>query len=57
MSMATDSSYRVIMGENVVSTLAPSFLIGSSLYLQLKRTSIISRKVRNSARLDQGLQS
>ena len=35
VSMATD---RVIMGENV-STLAPSFLIGSS-YLQVTRTSI-----------------
>ena len=42
VSMATDSSHRVIMGENVVSTLAPSFLIGSS-YLQVKRTSITSR--------------
>ena len=28
---------------NVVSTLAPSFLIGSSSYLQVTRTSIISR--------------
>ena len=43
MSMATDSSHRVIMGENVVSTLAPSFLIGSSSYLQVMRTSITSR--------------
>ena len=51
VSMATDSSHRVIMGENVVSTLAPSFLIGSSSYLpHLGR-------VRNSARLDQGLRS
>ena len=40
MSMATDSSHRVIMGGNVVSTLAPSFLIGSSSYLQVTRTSI-----------------
>ena len=40
VSMATD---RVILGENVVSTLAPSFLIGSS-YLQVKRTSITSRR-------------
>ena len=40
--MATDSSHRVIMGENV-STLAPSFLIGSSSYLQVTRTSIASR--------------
>ena len=40
VSMATD---RVIMGENVVSTLAPYFLIGSSSYLQVTRTSITSR--------------
>ena len=43
VSMATYSSHRVIMGENVVSTLAPSFLIGSSSYLQVTRTSITSR--------------
>ena len=30
VSMATDSSHKVIMGENVVITLAPLFLIGSS---------------------------
>ena len=47
MSMATDSSHRVIMGENVVSSLAPSFLIGSSSYLQLTRTTIISRTSSN----------
>ena len=29
-------------GENVVSTLAPSFLIGSSSYLQVTRTFITS---------------
>ena len=39
MSMATDS----FNGENVVTTLAPSFLIGSSSYLQVTRTSITSR--------------
>ena len=27
---------------NVVNTLAPSFLIGSSLFLQVRRTTIIS---------------
>ena len=43
MSMATDSSHRVIMGENVVNPLAPSFLIGSSSYLQVTRTFITSR--------------
>ena len=42
VSMATDSSHRVIMGENVVSTLAPSFLFGSSSYLQVTRASITS---------------
>ena len=33
VSMATDSSHRVIIsynGENLLTTLAPSFLIGSS---------------------------
>ena len=46
--MATNSSHRVIMnGENVVSTLAPSFLIGSSSYLQETRSTIISRTSSN----------
>ena len=44
VSIATDSSHRVIMGETVVSTLSPSFLIGSSSYLQVRRTFITSRK-------------
>ena len=43
MSMETDSFHRVIMEKNVVSTLAASFLIGSSSYLQVTRTSITSR--------------
>ena len=43
MSMATEGSHRVIMGGNVVNTLAPIFLIGSSSYLQVRRTSITSR--------------
>ena len=42
VSMATDSSHRVIMGENLVITLAPLFLIGSSLFLQVTRTTITS---------------
>ena len=29
-------------GENLVTTLAPSFLIGSSLFLQVMRTTIKS---------------
>ena len=32
---------------NVVNTLAPSFLIGSSLFLQIRRTTIISRTSSN----------
>ena len=34
-------------GENVVNMLAPSFLIGSSSYLQETRTTIISRTSSN----------
>ena len=45
--MATDSSHRVIMGKNVVNTLAPLFLNGSSSYLQVTRTTIISRTSSN----------
>ena len=44
VSMATDSSHRVIYnGENLVTTLASSFLIGSSLFLQVTSTAIKSR--------------
>ena len=40
----TDTNTRVIcLLYNVVSTLAPSFLIGSFSYLQVTRTSITSR--------------
>ena len=42
---------------NVVTTLAPSFLIGSSSFLQATSKPIISRMVRNSAGSDQGLMS
>ena len=47
VSMATDSSHRVIIGENVVNMLAPLFLIGSPSYLQVTRTTIISRTSSN----------
>ena len=43
VSMATDSSHRVIMEKNLVNALAPSFLIRSSSFLQVTRTTIISR--------------
>ena len=36
---------------NLVSTLAPSFLIGSSSYLQVSRTSIISRTSSNFSQI------
>ena len=39
VSMATDSSHRVIMVEHLVNTLAPSFLIESSIFLQVTRTT------------------
>ena len=42
VSMATDSSHRVIMGK-MLSTLVASFTIGSSLFLQVTRTTIKSR--------------
>ena len=43
VSMATDSSHRVIMGENLVSTVASPFMIGSSSFLQVTGTTIKSR--------------
>ena len=52
--MATDSFHRVIMGggENLLNTLVPSFLVGTSSFLQVHvtRTTIISR---TSSNLDQ----
>ena len=43
VSMATDSSHRVIMGGgDLVTNLVPSFLIGSSLFLQVTRRNITS---------------
>ena len=40
VSMATDSSHRVIMGEKGVITFSLLFLIGSFLYLQITMTYI-----------------
>ena len=42
---------------NVVTTLAPSYLIGSSSFLQATKTPIISRMGLNSVGSDQGLMS
>ena len=39
------------MSYNLVSTLAPSFLIGSSSYLQITRTSIISQTSSNFSQI------
>ena len=47
VSMETDSSHRLIIGDNLVSTLASSFLIRSSSYLQVTRTTIIFRTSSN----------
>ena len=48
VSTAIDSSHSVInLGVNLVSTLVPSFLIGSSSFLQVRRTTIISRTNSN----------
>ena len=38
--MVTDISHRLIMGGNVVTTLVPSYWIGSSSFLQVIRTII-----------------
>ena len=38
---------------NVVNTLAPSFLIRSSLFLQVRRTAIISRTSSNFSQIRQ----
>ena len=46
VSMATDSSLRY-NGENVVATLATSFLIGSSSFLGITRITITSRMSSN----------
>ena len=40
VSMATDSSHRVIMVGNLVSTIALPFFIGSSLFLQVTMTAV-----------------
>ena len=40
--MATDSSHKVIMGGNVVAALAALSFIGSSSFLQVRRTTIKS---------------
>ena len=40
VSMATDSSHRVIMGKNGVATFSQLFLIGSFSYLQVRMTYI-----------------
>ena len=40
--------------EKLVATLAPSFLIGSSLFLQVTRTTIISRMGLKFGKIRQG---
>ena len=40
VSMATDSSHRVIMGENGIAKFSRLFLIGSFSYLQVSMTYV-----------------
>ena len=49
--MATDSSHRVIMGNNVVATFSRLFLIGSFLYLQVARTCMKARSSSTFAQI------
>ena len=53
VSMAIDSSHWVIMGK-ILTTLAPSFLIRSSLFLQVTRTTIKSRMGSKFGRIRPG---
>ena len=53
VSMATDNSNRVIMGK-IVTTLASSLLVGSSLFLQVMWTTIKSRMGSKFARIRPG---
>ena len=46
-----ENSHRLIMGENLVSTLAPSFLIGSSSFLQVMRTTLKAWMSSNFGRI------
>ena len=50
VSMATDSSHRVLMGENVVNTHAPSFSIGYSSFQYITRPT---RKISNEFKIRQ----
>ena len=47
-----ENPHRLIMGKNVVATLAPLFFTGSSSSLQVTRTTMISRIGSISARSD-----
>ena len=42
---------------NLVSTIAPSFLIGSSSYLQVTRTTIISQTISNFGQIRERMRS
>ena len=43
VSMATDSSHRLILGKSLSNTLAASILIETSSFLQVMRTTIKSQ--------------
>ena len=57
VSMATDSSHRVIMEKNGVATFSQLFIIRSFLYLQVIMTCMRSGGVQNLARSDHRLRS
>ena len=46
-----EKSYRLIMGVNVVTTLVPSFLDGSSSFLQITRPTIKARMSLNFGKI------
>ena len=46
-----EKSPKTYNGENVVATLAPLFFIGSSSFLQVTRTTIISRMGSNFSQI------
>ena len=56
VSMGTESSHRVIMGK-ILRPLHLLHFACSSLFLQVMRTIINLRWVRNLARSDQGLKN
>ena len=53
VSMAKDSSRRVIMGKSHMATLVPLFFIGSTSFLQVTRTTLKSEQSSNFGQIRQ----